>query len=97
MVGTHRLLQDGHAALVERLGLGVAALRQMEMGEIVERDGHRRVIGPVEALGERERLLCDGLSLAELAGLIELIDLGVESAQLVGRLGVSRLWPHRCD
>ena len=93
MVGPHRLLEDGEAALVERLGLGVAALRIMKEGEIVERDGHRGMVGPVEALGERERLLCDGLSLAELAGLIELIDLGVESAQLVSRLGANRVWP----
>src|SRR5688572_7129137 len=65
----------------------------MENGEIAERDDHRGVVGPVEALGECECLLCDGYCFAELASLIELIDLGVESVQLVTRLGASRVLP----
>ena len=90
MIGPSRLLDDGQAALVERLGLGVAALRTVEEGEIVERDGNRGVIGPVEALGERECLQRDGYSLVDLAGQAELIDLRVECAELVSRLGESR-------
>ena len=93
VLGPDRLFDDSHAALVEGLGLGVATLQKMENGEIAERDDHRGVIGPVEALGESERLLCDGRCFAVLAGLIELIDLGIESVQLVGRLGASRIWP----
>jgi hypothetical protein len=92
MIGPSRLLDDGQAALVERLGLGVAALRTVEEGEVVERDGSRGMIGPVEALGERKCLQRDGYSLIDLAGQAELIDLRVECAELVSRLGENCRW-----
>ena len=46
MVGSKRHLGDGERALVERLGLAVSALRMMQHGEIVERDGDVGVVGP---------------------------------------------------
>ena len=53
MVGPQRLLRDGEAALVQRLGLGVAALALIQRGQVVQR---RADIGVVGA----QRLLADG-------------------------------------
>ena len=45
VVGTPRLLGDCEGALSERLGLSVAVLVLIEFGQIVDRDGHIRVVG----------------------------------------------------
>jgi len=37
VIGAQRLLGDGKIALVQRLGLGVAALALVEPGQVVER------------------------------------------------------------
>ena len=36
MLGPQRLLADGEAAAIERLGLGVAALGPVQLGQVVE-------------------------------------------------------------
>ena len=46
VVGPQRLLADGQAALVERLGLGVAALVPIQLGQIVERSANIGWSGP---------------------------------------------------
>ena len=45
MLGTQGLLADGKAAPVERLGLGVAALPDIERGKVVEDGGDAGVLG----------------------------------------------------
>jgi hypothetical protein len=57
VVGAERLLRDRKRALVERFGLGVAALVPIELGEVV---GARADVGVVRAeclLGDRKRAL----------------------------------------
>jgi hypothetical protein len=53
VVGSQRLFLDSECALEERLGLGVAALRAVVLGEVVEG------LSDVGVLGA-ERLLADG-------------------------------------
>ena len=53
MLRAERLLADGEGAFVQRLGLGVAALRPVERREVVETGGDIRVL-------RAERLLADG-------------------------------------
>ena len=65
MVGPERLLVGWRGALVERLGLGVAALGVVQPGQVVER---RRDIGMVGA----QRLLADAKR-----ALVERLGLGV--------------------
>ena len=50
---TERLLADGEGAFVQRLGLGIAALRPVEHREVVETGADIRVL-------RAERLLADG-------------------------------------
>ena len=57
VIGAERLLVYRKRALVQRLGLGVAALRAVEFGEVVERGAHRWVLGTQRLLADRERAL----------------------------------------
>ena len=53
MLRAERLLADGEGAFVQRLGLGIAALRLVEHREVVETGADIRVL-------RAERLLADG-------------------------------------
>ena len=46
MIGPQRLLIDSQGAEVDGLGLGVGTLVPVELREVVEAGGGRRVIGP---------------------------------------------------
>ena len=63
MVGTQRLLEDGQAALVQRLGFGVAALVAMELSQVVERYSDIGVVGSQRLLQDRDRALQQRLGL----------------------------------
>ena len=71
VVRPERLLVYGKAALIERLGLGVAALAVVELGEVVEGGGEAGVVRP-------ERLL-----VYAKAALIERLGLGLAALGLV--------------
>ena len=75
MVGAQRLLPDRQRALVERLGLGVAALRVVEYGQVVEARGDVGVVGSQRLLPDRQR------------ALVERLGLGVAALVLVKRPG----------
>jgi hypothetical protein len=62
-----RLLQGLYAALLERLGLGVAGLRIVEEGEVVERGGHSGAIGSLRLLVDGEGTLVERLGLGVAA------------------------------
>ena len=57
MVGAERLLVDRERALVQRLGLGIAALVVVQLGEVVEVDADIRVVGAERLLVDRQRAL----------------------------------------
>ena len=67
MIGAERLLLDREAALVERFGLGVAALGDVKGGQIVERQGHIGMIGAERLLADRQRALVERLGLGVAA------------------------------
>jgi hypothetical protein len=63
MLGAEHLLGDGEVALVERLGLGVAALGAVETGEVVEGSGDVGMVGAERLLGDGEVALVEQLGL----------------------------------
>ena len=67
VVGAQRLLADGERALVERLGLGVAALGAVERGQVVERGADIGVVGAQRLLADGERALVERLGLGVAA------------------------------
>ena len=73
MVGRKCLLVDRDRTLIERLGLGIAALGIVELGKIVEGAGDIGVVGRKRLLGDRQRTLIERLGFAIAAlGVIEL-------------------------
>jgi len=76
VIGAQRLLADGEAALIQRLGLGVAALGTVQPGQVVERGTDGGVVGA-------QRLLADGE-----AALIQRLGLGVAA---LARYSAARL------
>jgi hypothetical protein len=58
MVVAERLLSDRERALIQRLRLGVAALRAIQLGEVAERRAGIRVGGAL--LADRKRALYSG-------------------------------------
>ena len=57
MVRAESLLPDRQRALVERLGLRVLALGDIQQREVVQALGHRGMIGAHRLLGDLQRLL----------------------------------------
>ena len=59
--------------LIERLGLGVAALGSVQVGQVVERGADVGVVGPQRLLTDREAALVERLGLGVAAlGLVQL-------------------------
>ena len=79
MVGAERLLADGQGALEERLGLGVVALRTVQLRQVVEAGGGVGMVGA-------ERLLADGQG-----ALVERLGLGVLAHRLYSTARLLRL------
>ena len=50
MVRRQGLLKDCDCALIQRLGLGVTPLATVELGQVVEADGHVRLLGAEDLL-----------------------------------------------
>ena len=67
MVGAQCLLRDRKRALVERLGLGVAALGCIEQRQVVERGTDVRVVRAERLLADGERALVERLGLGVAA------------------------------
>ena len=69
MVGTERLLADRQRSLVERLGLGVAALVSVQLSQVVQRLRDIGMVGTERLLADRQRALVErlGLGVAALA------------------------------
>ena len=88
MVRAQRLLVDAQRPLIERLGLGVAALGSVQFGQVVERRGDQRVVGPQRLLADRQHTLGERDRFGVLAFTIELDDLRIE------RVGVIALPRH---
>jgi hypothetical protein len=63
VVGFKRLLIIHERAFVERFGLGVAALGEIQRGEVVEVGADIRVVGTERLLGDGERALRQRLRL----------------------------------
>ena len=80
MVGTERLLADRQRALVERLGLGVAALVLVQLRQIVQAVATSGMVGTERLLVDRQRALVERLGLG-VAALV-----AVEHSQIVQRL-----------
>ena len=88
VVGAERLLADREGALVERLGLGVAAFGDIQRSQVVERRSDIGVVGAQRLLADGERALSKRDRLSVLAFTIELEDPCVE------RIGVVALLRH---
>jgi hypothetical protein len=71
VVGAKRLLADGHRALVQRIGLCIAPLITVDLGEFVECLGNAKVLGSKHLFVNLERLFVQrrGLGVAVL-GLV---------------------------
>ena len=69
MLGAEGLLADGERALVERLGLGVAAGVPVEQAQVVERVGDVGMLGAEGLLVDGERALVQRLGLGVAAGV----------------------------
>ena len=67
MIGPERLFVDRQRPLVERLGLGVAALVVIEQSQIVQRHRDIGMIGPERLLLDRQRPLVERLGLGVAA------------------------------
>ncbi len=67
MIGPERLLVDRQRPLVERLGLGVAALVIIELSQIVQRQRNNGMIGPERLFFDRQRPLAERLGLGVAA------------------------------
>ena len=67
MLGAERLLPDRERALIERLGLGVAALGIVEHGQVVEARRHLGMLGAERLLPNGERALIERLGLGVAA------------------------------
>ena len=68
MLGAEGLLVDGDGALVERLGLAVAAGGPVELGQVVEPGGNVRVLGAEGLLVDGDGALEERLGLGVAAG-----------------------------
>ncbi len=55
MVRRQGLVENSQRAPIKRLGLRIAAGVPVEVGEVVEPDGHGRVLGAEDLLAKRER------------------------------------------
>ncbi len=71
MLRPERLLLDRQGALVERLGLGIAALGGIQERQVVKRAGDVWVRGPKRRLVDRQGALVErlGLGIAALGGI----------------------------
>ena len=67
MPGAEGLLRNLQGGLEERLGLGVAALGEVEPRQVVEVFDHVRVLGSEGLLEDRQRPLVERLGLGEPA------------------------------
>ena len=72
MLGAECLLADGDGALIERLGLLVAAGVPVEIGQVVEGLGNVRVLGAECLLADGDGALIERLGLLVAAGAIQL-------------------------
>ena len=91
MVGAERLLRDRQRALEERLGVGVAALGSVQLGQVVERDGDIGVVGAERLLADRQRALEERLGVGVAAlGSVQLGQV-VERVGDIGVVGAERL------
>ena len=79
MIGTERLLADSQRSFVERLGIGVAALVDVERSQIVQRPGDVGMIRSKRLLVDRQRPLIEWLGF----GVAALVD--VDPGQIVQR------------
>ena len=78
-------------ALVERLGVGVAALGLVQRGQVVERGGDIGVIGAERLLADRESALVERLGVGVAAlGLVQHGQI-VEHGRDIGVIGAERL------
>jgi hypothetical protein len=68
MLWAQRLLADRQSALVERLGLGVAAGGPVELGEAVKAPGDIGVLSAQRLLMDGESALVERLGLGQAAG-----------------------------
>ena len=64
---TEGFLVNSQRTLIERFGLGVAALGDVKGGQIVERQGHIGMIGAERLLADRQRALVERLGLGVAA------------------------------
>ncbi len=81
--------------LVERLGLGVAALAPLEHGQVVERGADIGVVGAERLLADREGALVERLGLGVAAlGPVQLGQV-VERRGDIGVVGAQRLFADR--
>jgi hypothetical protein len=60
MLRTPRLLQDRESSLLERLGLGIAALRIIDRTELVHRERSRGMIRARNFFGRNENVESGG-------------------------------------
>ena len=95
MVGAERLLAQRQGALVQRLGLGVAALALVQKGEVVERGADRGVVGAERLLGDRQGALVQRLGLGGAALAVVQHGEVVERLADIGVVGAERLLEER--
>ena len=93
VLGAERLLVDRDGALVERLGLRVAAGVPVEQGQVVERGGEVWVLGAERLLADRDSALVERLGLRVAAGVLVEIGQVVEPGGEGGVLGAERFSP----
>ena len=67
MIGTERFLLDRKRSLVQRLGLGEAALVEIEAGQAAQCVGDLRMVGTQRFLLDRQRSLVQRLGVGEAA------------------------------
>jgi hypothetical protein len=71
MVRSERLFADRQGAFVERLGLGVAALFQVDAGQLAQASGDIRMVGSKRLLEDRQGALVQRLRLGVAALLVQ--------------------------
>ena len=82
-------------ALVERLGLGVAALGLVQLGQVVERLCDIGVVGAQRLLVDRQRALIERLGLGVAALVLVQQGQVVERCSHIGVVGAERLLADR--
>ena len=86
MIGAEGFFTNGEAALVERLGVGIAALAVVKRGQVVERRGDIGVVGAEGFFADGEAALRQGDGLSVLSFALEFGDLGIERAEIISLL-----------